>query len=189
MKNTIDLLEKVHKLPNFKGIPTGLWILGVRKSVNEFKDEFKDEIHAFIGNKHILTTTGTTHTGLYGLKNFKLWNSKGTAILKSNYWHYDIWKEGLHKGKMRAFTQSKSTYYYRDNDQDNNVEEYDNAYFGNAGLNFHTVSYNKVKNFILKAIGQWSVGCVVCNNLDDYYKIIESKPKEQTNVSLCIIKE
>lgn len=182
-----QLLDRVKSLKNFKEIPTNYWILGVRGVANS-KDEFIDKFYLFNGEKFMMVASGTTRSGLYGLKNYKKWNREGTFVIKSDYWHYDLWKSGLHKGKMKALVQANDVVGYRDGDMDEYNEELGIESKGKFGINFHTVSYNKVTNYISKLIGQWSVGCQVINDVDKYYRIIE-KVEEQKTITYCLINE
>jgi len=185
---TVELLEAIKKADGYEGIPNEYYLVGIR-SKEDKPDNFDDLIYLMNGEQPIMMFHATTHTGVYGLKNFKLWNSKGAAVLKSNQWHHNIWSEGLHKGKMRALVQVNKAYLYRDNNMNDKVEEIGQLYFERAGINFHTVSYNKFTNFIAKLIGQWSVGCVVVPDVEKYYNCLDTIPKEQKFVSLVIINE
>ena len=183
-----ELLQKAKKADGYIGIPDGVWILGIRSNT-DIHDAFDDKFYLFKGECYLMNLTGTTNSGTYGLLNFHLWNKNGTAVLKTNQWSYDCWKEGLHKGKMRALVQVGKMYYYRDNDKDSKNEELGKLLYDKGmGINYHTVSYDKKKNFIGKLIGQWSVGCQCPNNVEDYYKSLDLIPKGQL-VSYCLIKE
>lgn len=185
---TKELLDAIKKAEGYKGIPDEYYLVGIR-SKEDKPDNFDDLIYLMNGEQPIMMFNGTTHTGTYGLQNFSLWNSKGTAVLKSNQWHYNIWAKGLHKGKMKALVQVNKAYFYRDNNKDSKVDEKGTLYFEKAGLNFHTVSYNKLTNYFAKLIGQWSVGCVVVPDVDKYYNCLETIPDTQGLISLVIINE
>ena len=100
-----QLLDKVISLSTFNGIPKGYWLLGVRSNEDE-PDKYDDKVYLYYGTKFIMVTSCTTNPGKYGLLNFKEWNSQGVAVIKSNMWHYDLWKPGIHKGKMKALVQN-----------------------------------------------------------------------------------
>jgi len=59
---------------------------------------FKDE-------EFILVTTGTTNAGKTAIKGYEKFNKLGVAVIKTNEWYYDLWKSGLHHGKMKALRQ------------------------------------------------------------------------------------
>lgn len=181
-----QLLEKVSSLPSFKGIPEGYWLLGIQSREDKF-NEFDDKMYLFNGENYIMDTTCTTNAGLTGLKNYVTYNSEGCAVIKTNEWYYELWKPGLHKGKMRALRQNKLIKYFRDWNKNEKAEEIGNVREGIIGINFHTATYQP-GNFIIKLIGGWSTGCQVCNNTSDYYKILDYIGN-QKEVTYCLIKE
>lgn len=190
VKNYTDeqLLAKAKSLKSFKNIPKDYWLIGVR-STQDQHDLFDDKFYLFRGEKFIKATTGTTNSGDYGLKNFEKYNSQGVAHMKADKWHYNLWKNGMHKKKMRALVQATPCEYYRDGNKNNKSEEIGNIHKGIIGLNFHTVTYlEKLKNLILGRIGQWSVGCQVANNVKDYYEIIDHVAL-QKKISYCLLNE
>jgi len=182
-----QLLDKVKSLSNYIDIPSEYWILAVRSSA-DLPDEFDDKFYLFKGERFIMVATGTTHSGTYGLLNFKKWNRKGAFVTKSNFWHYYLWKKGTHKGRMDALGQAKDIVGYRDGDKDLKSEEIGEEVKGYFGINFHTVSYTKFKNYILKLIGRYSVGCHVINDVEKYYEMM-SYFEHQYRVTLCLIDE
>lgn len=186
-----ELLLKVKSLPSFKIIPKDFWLLGVRSNEDE-PNMFDDKFYLFYGEKFILVTSGTTNPGINGLMNFIEYNSKGCAVIKANEWYYNLWRNGLHKGKMKALVQVSDILFYRDNNKNNKSEEIGVLYKGNIGINFHTCTYNLTPNFLkkfwLKIIGAWSLGCQVSNVGKDYELIIKNVSK-QTLVSYCLIDE
>ena len=182
-----QLLDKVKSLDSYVDIPSDYWILAVRSSA-DLPDKFDDKFYLYKGEKFIMVATGTTHSGTYGLLNFRKWNRKGAFVTKSNFWQYFLWKKGSHKGKMDALVQAKEIIGYRDNDKDLKSEEIGEEVKGYFGINFHTVSYEKVVNFIRKLIGRWSVACFVINDVEKYYEMM-SYFDTQHRVTLCLINE
>jgi len=182
-----QLLEKVKSLSNYIYIPSKYWILAVRSSA-DLPDEFDDKIYLFKGERFITVASCTTHSGTYGLLNFRKWNRKGAFVAKSDFWHYFLWKKGTHKGKMDALVQAKDIVGYRDNDKDLKSEEIGEEVKGLFGINFHKVSYDNLVNFVRKYNGRWSVGCVVVNDVEKYYEIM-SYFDLQPRVTMCIINE
>lgn len=182
-----QLLKKVKSLPTFKKIPSDYWILGIQSDEDAF-NVFDDKFYLFKGEKFIMVVTGTTNAGAEGHLNYKKYNPGGVAVIKTNEWYYDVWRYGLHKSKMEALRQIRPIKFYRDNDRDGKTEEVGKLYNEIIYANFHTVSYDKRKGYILKLIGGWSVACQVCNNVEEYYKII-ALTKNQNAVSYCLLKE
>jgi hypothetical protein len=90
-----QLLMKASSIHGFEEFPAEYWILGVR-SKSDTADGFDDKFYVYNGIEFIMMTTGSTNSGVYGLLNFKKWNSKGAAVVKSNEWYYDLWKPGMH---------------------------------------------------------------------------------------------
>ncbi len=189
VKNYTDeqLLNRVSLLPSFIDIPKEYWILGVQSN-EDIYNEFDDKFYIYKGEKFIKVTSGTTNTGKSGLKNYKKYNSKGVAVIKTDEWYYELWKYGLHRGKMQALVQNKNIEYYRDYNKNNKAEEIGIAYKGKIGINFHTVSYEKDLHYSKNFIDGWSVGCQVINHVGDYYDILDMV-KHQDSIDYCLIKE
>lgn len=184
-----ELLDKVKSLSNYKSIPSGYWILGVRSN-EDVADTMDDKFYLFKGEKFILATTGTTNPGLSILKKgWKSYNKEGAFVLKSDYWHHDMWKYGKHNGKMRALVQTGAMATgYRDGNCNDKSEEIGDIKKGWFGINFHTNTYTILQGIVSWFVGGWSAGCQVCNNVTDYYKIIDFV-KNQNTVSYCLLKE
>jgi hypothetical protein len=194
----IELLNRVKSLSNFKGIPTGRWILGVRSNEDQ-PNYFDDKFYEFEGEKFIQVLTGTTNPGLSILKGgYKHYNSLGAAVVKSDLWYYDLWRYGLHKGKMPALLQTGAKIkVFRDGDNDSKSEESGTIQEGFFGINYHTNTYDfRQGNLKItkSSIDGWSAGCQVINERDKYLSQMEwykeaQKSKKQESVSYCLIKE
>jgi hypothetical protein len=184
-----QILARVKALGSYKSIPSGYWICGIRSNEDD-PDFFDDKFYLFQGEKFILVTSGTTHPGLSILKGgYKSYNAVGAAVLKADEWYYDVWKYGLHRGKMKALLQlGAKVKYYRDGDQDLKAEEVGMLLEGYIGINFHTNTYALDSKTIKEKIGAWSAGCQVCNIVPDYLEIID-KCKTQKGVSYCLLNE
>lgn len=192
-----ELLKRVAMIEGFKGYPSDYWVIGIASNENG-ADMFDDKFYLFKGERFISVTSGTTNSGVYGLKNFRKWNNAGAFVIKLDQWIYDFWKtvdvvkgeriECKHKGRMRAWRQNKPCYHYRDNDGDKIAEQQGQLYFSMCGINFHTVTY-KLVEFVRKWIGGWSVGCQVPNRTKDYYEILDKVNPYQDTVSYCILEE
>lgn len=186
-----ELLTKVSKLPSFKGFPSGYWLLGVRSNEDK-SDSYDDKFYLFKNKTFIMVTSGTTNPGKWGLLNFEKYNSQGCAVVKAEEWYYDLWGNGLHKGKMKALVQMTDILFFRDNNKNLKSEEIGKIFKGRIGINFHTCTYEKepsiLKKFIGWTIGRWSEGCQVANVAEDYYKII-NLVASQYRTTYCLIKE
>ncbi len=182
-----ELITRVKELPSFTKIPRGIWILGVQSNEDEF-NVFDDKFYIWKGSKFLMVTTGTTNAGLSGLKGYTKYNSKGCAVIKTDEWYHDLWKPGLHRGRMRALRQVAPVKYFRDWNKNEKAEEIGQVHSGIIGINFHTVIYGVNQSFWRKLIGGWSVGCQVANIVADYYRILDLT-KNQDRISYCLIKE
>tara|TARA_R110001632_G_scaffold76073_1_gene172713 strand:- start:12808 stop:13425 length:618 start_codon:yes stop_codon:yes gene_type:complete len=200
VKNYTDkeLLDKVKSLDNFKKIPKQRWILGVRSNEDTY-NTYDDKFYEFEGEKFIRVLSGTTNAGGKVLKGgFLKYNKKGTAILKSEEWYYNVWSYGLHKGKMPSLKQiGRKVKVYRDGNKNNKSEEIGDYELGWYGINYHTNTYDfSLKNLkIFKwLIGNWSAGCQVINDRKKYFDQINYYKNAYNNgtqimVSYCLIKE
>ena len=186
----IELLSRVEELNNFKGIPNDYWLLGVR-SKEDITDVFDDKIYVYSGTTFKAVLKATTNPGKVYLKGgFKKYNKDGVAILKSDYWHYDCWKFGLHRGKMEALRQDKDMPYYRDGNENGKSEEIGNLYTGKIGLNFHGSTYRKGADIKRNEIGSWSAGCQVASDNLIYREVIKLfKESNQKQFTYCLINE
>lgn len=193
-----QLLDRVQTLENFKEFPKGRWILGVRSQA-DLPNKFDDKFYEYQETEFIRVVTGTTNPGITILKNgFKRFNNVGAAVLKSDFWYYNVWKYGLHRGKMPALRQvGNAVYVFRDGDQDGKSEELGEAKRGYFGINYHTNTYNfSAKNLEVtrENIQNWSAGCQVVNDRKTYFKQMEWYEKALKNgsqkwVSYCLINE
>lgn len=184
------LIQRVKQLHDFKEIPKGYWIIGVRSS-DDKPNSFDDTFHLMLGEKLIMSTTGTTNPGTPILQGgFKKYNSDGAAVVEADRIYYGVWMYGKHQGKIPALKQVGAPItIYRDGDGDNKSEEIGKCTTGYYGINFHPDQYDI--NGIDKAsdtVGLWSAGCQVCNNIEDYRRII-SLTKDQESVTFCLLKE
>lgn len=187
-----ELLDRVQTLNSFDSFPEGYWILAVRSKADK-PNKFDDKFYIYKGEEFITVTTGTTNPGTSILKGgFKRYNRVGAAVVKSNEWYYDIYKYGLHRGKMEALRQrsSKPILYYRDGDMDGKSEELGKAQSGVIYTNFHGSTYRKGSLLERDNINGWSAGCLVCNKNPEYEALIKMfKDSKQRYFSLCLIKE
>lgn len=187
VKNYTDkqLLGRVKSLDSFRNIPNEYWILGVRSNENSY-NIYDDKFYLFNGDKFVMTLTGTTNSGSYGFENYFKWNSQGVGEIKSNEWYYDVWKYGLHKGKMEALIQVGGFKIIRKKSNNSSNKDWNWEYW--KGFNFHCNSYKFTKGIKNWFINGWSVGCQVVNNLNSYYLLI-GKVKNQKLITYCLIDE
>lgn len=184
------LLNHVKSLPSFKGIPSGLWILGVRSRADNY-DMYDDKFYIFRSTNFVDVMTGTTNSGGYGLLNFAAWNKNGVAHVKSDEWYYNVWNVGKHKNKVKALVQVKPFKIYRDNNknkQSGDVPEKAWQWEDWIGINFHPNTYNLNSKVITWMIGGWSVGCQVVNDTLKFKKFIENLG-DQRQFTYCLIDE
>tara|TARA_R110000851_G_scaffold237164_2_gene390013 strand:- start:6816 stop:7397 length:582 start_codon:yes stop_codon:yes gene_type:complete len=182
-----QLLDRVKSLSSYKQIPSNYWILGVRSN-EDAHNVYDDKFYLFQGEKFIMVADGTTNAGKTALENYQKYNKNGTFVVKSDLWFYELWKFGHHNGRMPALKQNKAIIGYRDNNKDNKIDERGSTYTGFFGINFHTVSYDKKIGFISKLIGGWSAGCQVINDVEKYYKMLNTV-KSQSSISFCLLEE
>lgn len=192
-----QLLDRVMSLPSFSGFPTGYWILGVRSN-EDTPDVLDDKFYLFKGKTFLKVTTGTTNPGKPALVNgWKKVNKDGAFVIKSDYWHYNLWQYGLHQGKIPALLQTGAQVVgYRDNNNNDKAEETGNIVKGWFGINFHFNSYTiakgkiwqNIKHITSWIIGGWSYGCQVLNNYEDYKYFIDLCGT-QSKTTYCLINE
>jgi len=191
VKNYTDkeILDRVKEVHRFTIVPRGYWMCFIRSEEDAY-NVFDDKCYLWKGKEFIGVTSCTTNSGAYGLKNFKKWNTKGVAVLKSDMWYHGAWRRDKHKGRMEAWRQtSAKVAVHRDGDQDRKTEELGKESWGYFGINIHTVSYD-AKDIIKRYIGGWSVGCLVLNDTKEYKSYLERVDKAgQDGMTVCLLKE
>ena len=185
--NDKQILDRVKSLKSFKTIPLGYWIVGVR-SEEDAPNKYDDKFYLFNGEQFVKVVTGTTNPGTPILQGGYLkYNRVGAAVVKADEVYYDVWKFGLHQGKMPALRQVGNFIVFRDGDKDGKSEEIGAPITGSGyGINFHTCSY--LEKVIGENIGGWSAGCQVVNNTEQYYMVI-NLIKNQNRITYCLLKE
>lgn len=181
----LQVLTRIKQLPDFQKewggeLPSGYWILG-KRSADDEPNKFDDGFELWFHDERILETTGTTNPGTVVLQGgYTRYNKDGAAVVAADRIYPKVWKKRLHAGKVLGLCQwSKGVTlpidYHRDGDGDKKSEEIGKLYSGWVGLNFHPDEYDfKEDDRPDDAnIGWWSAGCQVCNNMDDYEKIME----------------
>lgn len=191
----VELIERAKQTQGFKGFPEGYWLYGIRSNEDE-PNKFDDKIYLFKGDKFAgVVTSATTNCGTPALKGFEKYNSTGAFVLKSDFWHHDMWTPFnadktpfKHKGKIIALGQAKPVVGYRDGNKNDKSEELGDPVKGWFGINFHPSSYNLWSKIVGAEIGWWSAGCQVVNDLSKYRQIMD-KVKNQKRVTYLLINE
>lgn len=168
-----QILTRIKSLPSFKELPSNRYIVGVRSN-EDAENVPDDKFYIFEGEKFITMTTGTTNPGSPVLKGgFLKYNKEGAAVLKADEWYYNVWTYGLHMGKMPALKQVGNFIVFRDGNKNGKSEEIGIPHTGSGyGINFHTMDYNLKSKKIGTAIGEWSAGCQVVNDVEKFYQLI-----------------
>lgn len=182
-----QIINRVMFANGFKVIPSGYWFCFIR-SAEDLPDVFDDKCYLFKGRKFIEVAGCTTNPGSKGLKDYRRYNKNGTFVAKSNQWNYNLWRYGLHRGKMPALKQVTKIFGFRDNNRNKQSEEIGREVYGLYGINFHSVDYTLRPNFWRRLIGGWSVGCFVINSVNKYL-IMLNKVKTQGSISMVLLKE
>ena len=185
-----ELIARVKQLQDFKYIPKGYWIIGIRNPEDN-PDRFDDLFYLMHGDQLIMETSGTTNPGVKILQGgFKKYNNDGAAIVEADRIYYDVWKYGLHLGKTPALKQLGAPItVWRDGDMDRLSEEKGKRTTGWYGINFHPDQRDiNGPDKDSDRIGGWSAGCQVCNKIEEYRKIIELVA-HQSNVTYCLLNE
>lgn len=189
-----ELLDRVKTLRNYRGIPKGRWILGVRSS-EDTPNVFDDKFYEFEGEKFIRVITGTTNPGTEALKGgFLRFNKHGAGVLKSDMWYHDIWSYVYRASRGHELRQVNKCTVYRDGDRDGKSEEIGTPITGLFGINYHTNTFKWYNNIVKWFIGGWSYGCQVANQREKYiaqmkwYKLAKSNGT-QRYVTYCLLKE
>src|SRR5205085_333156 len=136
-----EILDRVASLPSFCGWPVGPLDVWIRSRADEY-DRFDDKAFTYecFGDERpprfLMSRTGTTNAGSYGLKHFDDYGQKGCAVLKSDVIVYGSHVYGLHHGKP-GYIQRLPFPYYRDADRDKRAEESGREYNDVIGANIH----------------------------------------------------
>lgn len=190
-----QLLNRVRGLKSFDGMPDLFFICVRSKGVVD--DSFDDKFYFFNKGKFRIAATCTTHAGLKSFKGgWKNTNKIGTAVIKSDVIYYNVLqksdgkKGGVrhHKDKMQCFRQIGDMLYYRDDNNDNIIDEYGKEYKGNFSTNVHGSTYDEKSKVVTSKIGGWSEGCVVLNNRQIYNTLLSLVPYDE-KISIVILKE
>jgi hypothetical protein len=156
-------------------------IVGIRSFAN-IPNQFDDLIGIVEGEK-VTWYTATTNPGTYWLKKFL--NPRGTALLVPGQW-VDCYKIGMHKGKYEALVQCAPVTVYRDTDRDEIAEETAKTDTGLFGINIHRA----LPKGITKFIDEWSAGCQVFDNVDEFKDFLtKCKKSKLKTFTYTLLKE
>ena len=189
-----QLLDKVKNLPNYKSIPRGIWILGVRSN-EDAPNVYDDKFYVFHGEKFMQVLTGTTNCGTPVLTGgYKKYNKKGAFILEANKWHHKMWKYIYRSSRGHELRQVNEVTGYRDNNNNQKSEQIGNVVKGLFGINFHTNTFKYYNSFISWIIGWNSAGCQVTNQRKEFKQLLMTfakrlKQRKQIYVTYCLIDE
>lgn len=178
-----QLLERVKNLPTFDGWPSsGVLDIWVRSKADKF-NLFDDKVYTFdcsSGSPVFETVcTGTSNAGSFGLANFRKWNPKGCAVLLADTVIYNSHVYGLHKGKPAYVQNYNNPFpYTRDNDRDQKSENFGIVYTDVIGANCHRAG--RFSRFI----ANWSVGCLVRNDLSAFLKWLAFMDRRPLSVAI-----
>lgn len=170
----VQLLERVKSLSTFKYIPKGYWLLFVRSN-EDLRDTFDDKLYLFQGDKFIMVSSCTTNKG-----------DKGSGVVISDRWNYDVWRYGLHKGMVQAGLQVKKMDYRRDFTNDGKTNPTTDLKNDIRGFNFHPADHDINRNIVKTKIGGWSEGCFVVNDIPKYKTIIGLLKQQITFSMVCV---
>lgn len=184
-----EILARVESLDTFKGWQDGWYDIWVRSAADKY-DEFDDVCFTYKVEKGVpifkMKRIGTSHTGSFGLMNFRTYNSRGCAVLKADHMVYGYGQYGYHKQnpKNPCYRQVKSWPYYRDNNRNRKAEEIGQLFYDIIGANVHRV------RGIAKWIRNWSVACLVTKSeavFNTWLKMLVDDGKPPLN--MVILKE
>jgi len=183
----LQLLNRVKELDTFKKIPDEYWVIGVQSNEDAF-NKFDDKFYVFKGEEFVMVMGGTTNAGKSGLEGYDKYGLEGVAVWKTDIFYSDLYKRGLHKGKIDAYRQNKPIFYFRDKDKDKKAEQQGELKHGIIYANFHGSTYNKGSKVVKENIGGWSIACQVVSDNSKYEKFLNIT-KDQKYLSYCLLME
>jgi len=145
-------------------------IIGIRNSESEV-DQFDDELHVVYlsgGRWQHHVYKCTTDAGLHYLNN-PITEAGGTAIVVHNRQYRGVYKLGTHRGYTALSQQGNKIAIWRDRNKDNKHDFEGPISEGYFGINIHRA--NKYKES--KIVHNWSAGCQVIADPDDFNEFIE----------------
>lgn len=172
-RNEIKIILRLLKAKNYKVFsrPYELNIIG-RRTDSTKPNRFDDWIYVIYKNQYNkwkgYKSEATTDAGTFWLN--QPMRSEGTALLKEGQ-YLNAYTLGLHNGKYLALTQKlKPVTVYRDYNRDD-VLDFNNGVeqTGFFGINIHRADIKGTTKYV----GQYSAGCQVFADADDFNKFIE----------------
>lgn len=184
-----QILTRIESLPTFKGWKKGKYECWIRSTEDE-TNKFDDKVYSYQvieegkRPKFISVASGTSHSGINGLKNYDTkYGLKRCAVLKSDYMVYDSHEFGKHQGKYEAYRQCKPFPYYEDVDKDGKAEEDGKLVEGEIiYANMHKAGVNS------QDINGNSIACLV-RNVESVYNEWMAYMNKEKYVTCIILKE
>jgi hypothetical protein len=172
------MIKKRYPLFNNNSKPYNLNLIGIRCTSNKNSNTFNDLFNLLEptndGFNLLMQCPMTTDPGTY----YRLhpMNVKGTGIMKPG--HYKgLWTFGKHNDKYEALVQVGYCTLIRDNDKNNdlNINSKIEESVNNAGINLHHAGKSS------KLVDNWSAGCQVFANINDFNKFMKYAHKSADN--------
>lgn len=176
-----QIFDRIKSLPSYnpkRGIPDDTVVLIM--SNEDTPNIFDDKLYPYIDGVNPFVASCTGNAGgpiLTG--GWKKYSSKGAAIIARDEIYYDAYRKSdgkairHHNGKMPCLRLVGNLKYYRDNDNDNKAEQLGEPIIANYATNIHLNSYNLWNKVVNTVIGNWSAGCIVLNNAEQYRRLLD----------------
>ena len=168
-----ELITRIKQLNDFKDIPTGYWIIGIRNPEDK-PNSFDDIFYLMHGENMLFDYSGTTNPGTPVLTGgYKRYNNDGAAVVESNRIYYDVWMFRKHAGKVYALcqgwnsNQTEPVTIFRDGNRNLKSEQTGKRTTGHYGINHHPdqMQLNKDVRPDSAGVNWYSAGCQVSNVL------------------------
>jgi len=170
--NMIAAIVRAYREKNYKLYEHGDYnvnLFGIRNRDAIHSDTFNDKLGVLYMKDwdwRIIIADGTTDPGIDSRTNPV--NKQGAAILPCGQ-YLRAFKLGKHKGQYNALVQNVPLPLYRDNNKDSKLDFVDLQEPAMCGINFHRASAVKKST----KVGNWSAGCQVVADPNDFNKIME----------------
>lgn len=173
---TIDSIIAAYEFHGYRLYTKGDYninIFGIRCQQDIHSNAFNDLLGVLYRHNNcwqLIKADGTTDPGITSRRNPI--NEKGNAILQPGY-YVKAFKLGYHKGQYRALVQNVNFRVWRDNDKDAELDFIGPADIGHFGINLHRAN----ANWKSVEVNNWSAGCQVVADPNDYKAIIDVSEK------------
>ena len=145
-------------------------IIGVRNIVSPQDNLFDDTIviaYRLDGEWVTEEARITTDPGRYWLTKP---DYKPCAVYAHPQQARGAYKLGKHRGKYKALVQHQPVWFWRDGNKDEHADNTGEKFKDRIGLNIHRSSTREDGSYF---VDQWSAGCQVFQNVQDYNRFIE----------------